>query len=286
MALDQLAVHIVPDANPVNVNEMLQALKNEEHVFSLAKDLVEHLAEKGISSNSWVQLAAVGMGLLLDKEHGGLKLSDQGRAFVALREDVRSDILHFLMATGWDPARPTEFLPSWAYRACCDQYWSTATLTLTDAYLNRQVQDMVNATRAEFERMGVGPFKEISFSRKSLTGALKWLDALQPPVLSRSEERSPYVFSRRSFCPPELLMLSLGHVWGNEVDVLDSELLLSREKREQICRLCLLDPDALDQTLDWALSIFPHLAEDGTSAGVYGRFIRLHKLPTLVDVVR
>ncbi len=128
--------------------------------------------------------------------------------------------------------------------------------------------------------MGVGEFDEISFSRKSLTGARKWLDALQPTVIEDN------IFTRRAFCSPELMLLAIGYVLRDDPDATEIDILLSRDRREQICRICLLAPESFDRTLDWAIPVFPKLIEPGTSAGTYGRFIRLHKMPTLQDVVR
>ena len=72
----------------------------------------------------------------------------------------------------------------------------------------------------------------------------------------------------------------------DEVDATGVDILLSREKRDAICKVCLLDPHALDRALDWMLPIFPNVIALGTSAGFYGRFIRLYKLPTLEDIIR
>jgi len=34
------------------------------------------------------------------------------------------------------------------------------------------------------------------------------------------------------------------------------------------------------------IPIFPQVIAPGTTAGFYGRFVRLHKLPQLADVIR
>jgi hypothetical protein len=92
-------------------------------------------------------------------------------------------------------------------------------------------------------------------------------------------------FTRRAFCPPELLLLAIGYLWRDDPDATQYDILLTRDKREMLCRLCLLDPDSLDPTLDWMLPRFPDIVQKGDDAGYYGRYIRLLKLPTLEDIV-
>ncbi len=51
-----------------------------------------------------------------------------------------------------------------------------------------------------------------------------------------------------------------------------------------LSRACLLEPTALDRALDWMLPLYPQVIEPGTHAGVYGRFVRLRKMPELSDL--
>lgn len=280
MATTTLSVHIPPEANPETVSALISLLgEDDENEFGSVQELTEFAESQGLSSRTEVQFTATKLGLL-DRTREAIRLSPIGVAFNSIKQQVRGDILHFLMYTTWSRADPLGFLPSWSYRAGCEFYWQAQSIQLTDDILNQQVQSMINQADDAFSQMGFEEHQAISFSRKSLTGLLGWLDALIPPVI---EER---IFTRRSFCPPELLLLAVGYVVRDEDAVTDTDVLLSREKREAICRLCLLEPDALDQALDWMIPIFPNVIEVGTSAGFYGRFVRLHKLPTLADVVR
>ena len=123
-------------------------------------------------------------------------------------------------------------------------------------------------------------FEDVSFGRKSLIGAQKWLAAVSPPVVTGK------IFRRRTFCPPELLLLALGHVLKDEQPIVDVDILLTHEKREAICQVCLLEPDMFERTLDWSMSVYPGLIQEGTTAGFYGRFVRLSTLPMIEDIQR
>jgi hypothetical protein len=224
---------------------------------------------------------------ILSKVDGAIQLSRDGHAIARVREEARSDLLHFLIYTGWDRHRPLEFLQSWGYRNCCDRYWSAGEVQLTGAYLDRQVEETISVARETFTALNVGAFDEISFSRKSLNGAHRWLLALQPPVLHpNSPDAKERTFRRRDFCPPELVVMALAWVLRDEAVVADVDILLTHEKREALCKVCLLSPESLDRVLDWAIPTFPKLLSPGTRAGAYGRFIRLRKIPTLEDVIR
>jgi hypothetical protein len=62
---------------------------------------------------------------------------------------------------------------------------------------------------------------------------------------------------------------------------LGADLLLSPERRQALCRICLLEPTALDRALDRALPAFAALVEPGTRTGAYGRFLRIKAFPTI-----
>lgn len=274
-----LAIHIRPGANPNTITKMISLLERDSLCFAGVQDLLEFTESQGLGSYAELHTVASNMGLL-EKSEEGIHLSENGRIFARLREDVQGDVLHFFMYSGWRQTAPREFLPSWAYREGCNKYWLAGSVSLTPDYLDRQVQETINEAKQQFQEMGLGEFDEVSFSLKSLQGLHNWLGAVQPPVLKGDQ------FSRRAFCPPELLLLAIGYVVRDEDAVTDMDILLSRDKREAICRVCLLEPDALDRALDWMIPIYPDVIEPGTSAGFYGRFIRLHKIPTLADVVR
>lgn len=281
MASIKLSVHIPPDSNPVNINGLLTELaKNSELIFESPSDLMDFLLEQGIGSRTEIQSTATSMGIL-KRTTDGIRLSPDGLALAQTREDVRRDLFHFLMYTGWSEHQPTEFLQSWAYRQVCDQYWALGTVELNSSYLDRHVGEIISLAHDTFAEMNVGAFDEISFSRKSITGAHNWLKAVNPPVIENKE-----VFKRRAFCPPELLIMVIGYVLRNEDNITGIDILLTPEKRDAICRVCLLEPDAFDRALDWAIPIFSSVISPGTTAGFYGRFIRLNRLPSLRDVVR
>lgn len=277
---NSLAIHILPDSNPNNVSEMIRQLNKDPDLhFDTAKVLIEYLRECGQSTNEWVQSTASSMGIV-ERSDTGLHLSQNGSALGKIRDDAIYDLMHFLMYTGWNDKKPSEFLQSWAYRSVCDQYWQMGHTELSSDYLDRQVAEIIDVAQSVFSEMNIGNFDEISFSRKSLRGAHNWLEAVNPPVIDGK------IFKRRSFCPPELVMMALGYTLRDEDNIVGIDILLTQEKRELISKICLLEPDALDRALDWSMPIFSNLITPGTTAGFYGRFVRLSRIPSLEDMIR
>lgn len=279
MAAMNLPVHIPPDASPSNILNLLAALATNDGLeLSSVSELIEFSAGEGLSTRTEVPQMATQLGLLT-RTPDGICLSERGQVLIELKPTIRGDILHFLLYTGWQSTHPVEFLPSWTYRLVCDDYWDRQDIELDGAFVERRVAEIVTQAEQYFRGLGIGEFNEVSFGEKSMRGLRKWLDVLTPSVIEDNH------FTRRSFCPPELLLLALGWVVGQE-GLPETDVLLSRETRDAVCRACLLEPTAFDRALDWMLPIFPRVIAPGTTAGFYGRFVRLHKLPELADVVR
>jgi len=195
------------------------------------------------------------------------------------KDAVWGDLAHYLHYSAWDIETPDLYGFSWFYRAFCDYLYDQEGFT----FGNRQIADRVCVTfnsQIEADEL-FQPYLSgnPSLSPDSISGIQHWLDALTPPVIENN------VFSRRTFCPSELLLLAIGWVFRHESDPVGVPLLLGRPQREALCRLCLLDPKFFDRTLDWLIPRFPKVILSEDKAGFYGRSIRLRKLPELEDLV-
>ena len=141
--------------------------------------------------------------------------------------------------------------------------WHSVTATLIS---RRDLASEIEAqARAVFGR------SDIAFSPKSVGGALLWLSELKPSVLPGDGEK----FSRRAFCPPELLVLAVDFVYSTEEVDYGANLLLSDERRDAICQACLLDPAGFDRVLGYTTAQFDYL---GTGlGGGWGRYLTLRR---------
>lgn len=281
MAPDKLLIHIRPDAYPENIGAFLhQISRHTDRYFDSVADMIDFAFEAGIKKDEGESIAAMVqlLGLVL-RDAEGVRITDKGLSFLQIREDVQNDVLHYLFYSIWSAGMPGTAIKSWSYRYNVDRYWHLQTVTLNSDNITRRVEEAHNDAEAAFAAIGISDLDPTSFGTKSLSAIHKWLASLKPPVIEDN------AFSRRAFCAPELLLLALGWVVGQE-GLPDTDVLLSHETREAICRVCLLEPTAFDRALDWMIPIFPQVIAPGTTAGFYGRFVRLHKLPELADVVR
>ncbi len=121
----------------------------------------------------------------------------------------------------------------------------------------------------------------VSLSTNSLIGVEHWLAKLTPEVITSEGQ-----FMLRHYCPPELLLLSLGYVTELTEAQLGLDQPLTQERRELLCRICLIEGQVLDQILDWLFPEYPDLVQPGTTTGSYGRFVRVLAIPTLKDLLR
>ncbi|MCX9078323.1 MAG: hypothetical protein OIN84_10140, partial [Candidatus Methanoperedens sp.] len=120
----------------------------------------------------------------------------------------------------------------------------------------------------------------VSLSVNSLSGVEHWLERLTPEAIIDKR----YVL--RHYCSPELLLMALGYITETTDAQLEIEQPLSEERRELLCRICLIDESALDQMLDWLYPEYPDCVQPGTRTGSYGRFVRVLRLPSLKDLLR
>jgi hypothetical protein len=240
--------------------------------FPTVKSLLEFTEERGLGSRTELQIFATICGLFDRDINGVIRLSKTADVIAQVKPDTRADLTHLLICTGWRSEEPRENTELWAYREVVDFLWKKASVdtTLVAPVVTEQVRNKA------FEEFG----EDVSFSLKSIRGVRKWLEALSPPVMQGN------LFNRRHFCHPELLVLATSWVAQHTDGEIGIDYLLTPERREAICKLCLLDPAALDRVLDWMLPLFPTVIQPGTRAGVYGRFLRFLKWPEMSDLLR
>ena len=249
--------------------------RSKDVFFALARDEeYEHILQSARQLSRLHQL-----GLLSNK-----RLTDLGEAVFNLCErksDLWGDLLHFCHYTLWRPQNSSENGFSWTYRTFVGHIWLVNNVQINVETLEPIVSTLINDIEAE-PHFDIEETRKavVSLSWRSLKGAYNWLIGLVPPVIENER------FARRYFCPPELALLATGWVAQQTEGELGIDFLLTPEHREMICKVCLLDPSALDRVLDWMLPLSPKVVVAGTSAGVYGRFLRFLKWPEMSDLLR
>lgn len=278
MASSRITFHVPSEGAPDKILPLLQAMQREQAVFISVKDLQTFAKECGLSDRVEIPSLASAVGLLKRGEQGGTSLSERAEAIVRLKPVIQPEIIHYLLYTTWRSDQPEQNSFLWSYREVVNSYWERGTVDVVDSS-NMIAEEINNRTQAIFTGVEDYHFGEVSFSPKSIRGVRKWLEALAPPVIEDG------IFTRRNFCPPELTLLATGWVAQMMEGEIGIDFLLTPARREAICRLCLLEPNNLDSVLDWMLPNYLEIVQPGTSAGVYGRYLRFLKWPEVEDLV-
>lgn len=276
MAGVKLTFHIPPEGKPDSVLPLIRLMADQNMTFDSVKELLHFTDEQGLGSRTEIQIFAAECGLL-DKSQSKVQLSDVGRNVARLNTNTQPDIVHYLLYTGWQEEQLSKNTVLWSYKEISDVLWERSSVNVLE-FSTRLVEEIHNRIRRTFIEVPDYERGTASFSQRSVRGARRWLEALTPPVVENNK------FSRRHFCIPELMLLALGWIARMTNGETGTDLLLTPERREALCRLCLLEPNALDRSLDYMLPIYPEVLEEGTTAGVYGRFVHLKKWPELSDL--
>jgi hypothetical protein len=260
---DRFVFHI-RNAPPGDLVATLATLQKHPELSTIS-EVVERAESMGFAVQDRRRLEALvtarDLGLVDQSRNA---LTDKGKAVAKLdlhKPDLFADVVHGLLYEAWNSSKQGENCFSWSYRTLCAILWEGSDRKLGS---RRDLASEVEArARPAFSR------PDISFSAKSVGGALLWLSGLTPPVLSEDEAR----FSRRSFCPPELLFMAIDFAYRDQDIDYGVNLLLSDRNRIAICQYCLLEVDGFERVLEYAVAQFDCLHQ-GLGGG-WGRYLAL-----------
>ncbi|MEJ7615103.1 MAG: hypothetical protein SQA66_15875 [Candidatus Fervidibacter sacchari] len=200
----------------------------------------------------------------------GWRLSEFGERLKVLGQshpDLLAEALHVHLYTlHW---RQPDAYFSFAYATICDWLWERGTWVLDGRGKAELVGVVVNAAA---EKYGVDA-SQIAFSQNSVSGAINWLKALNPSVITRDKKSGRFFL--RDACPVQTLLWSIDALyhhpkWRRDYGV---RIILDDERLTQLCKICLIDLDGLEKMLDFAVRTCSRLTI-GTEGG-FGRWLSL-----------
>jgi len=260
----------VRNAQPGDMLATLTVLHSHPDLDSIP-EIVELAERSGFSIRDRLRLEALAtardLGLV---DQNSNQLTDVGEALLEIesyKPDLFPDITHGLQYMLWQSSDKWSHCFSWAYRATCQALWHQGRTRLDRRGLASEVE---GRARTNFDR------NDIALSPKSIGGVLMWLRELKPSVLEADNE-----FTVRSFCPPELFLLAIDHMYQIENLDYGANLLLNEPRQEAVCQMCLLDNSSFDRVLQYALAQFSVL--DRGIGGGWGYFLRLDRKVKLGD---
>lgn len=245
--------HVRHDLKPNLTEEMLILLGDKA---PCGTDQLESAAiERGyqLAGRSLDQLLAslVSLRIIERGEPGELHLSKMGRLLAQCSKHLPHllpELIHFTYYALFDEQMQSPRF-SWSYRIVCDFLWNRHRYTLDVHQIIALVQESAQQTFSDFDQYGV------SFSQDSVTGITQWLEALDPPCISRSDKGAK-AFTRRSFAPPEIVLLALEFARLKFGVPTSSQLQLSTPVRDLVARTCLLETDMVLEMVEAAAEAF------------------------------
>ena len=254
----KLPFHIQHNTTPTVVKQILHLASDRQISLETLSKVLGY--SKGTTEKVVVPFLRQ-MGIL-----DGWRLGEFGRQLRQLmqsRPDLLEEAMHVHLYTlHW---RQPDAYFSFAYATICDWLWERGVWKLD----GRNKAELVGiVTRKAAEKFGVDA-SQIAFSINSVNGALKWLKALNPPVVRND------AFSLRSACPVQTLLWSVDALyhhpqWHRDYGI---RIALDEERRTQLCKICLVDFDSLEKVLEFALKTDRRL-NIGTEGG-FGRWLSL-----------
>lgn len=238
--------HVRHDLQPAFTYELLMLLRGketeqtEDDLRSAAHNQGFNLRQRRSYDKLLKSLEELG---IVEKRRKAFVLTEIGEIIseaILFQNTLLGEIIHFLYYTLFDADDSLRF--SWSYRTVCKNLWMTAPCTINrDRLVNIVTQNALD----DFEE------NSISFSTQSVMGILYWLGSLQPSCIDESGK----VFSRRLYCPVEIFVLALHHVYQKyREDGLS--VLLTPEIRQEVCLICLIVPEAFQEMLEQAETSF------------------------------
>jgi len=265
-----------------DLNGALRALKYHSELCTRA-DLVSTVLKNNdtvTDKNNYYILRLLREWGLVDTEQ--LSLTQRGEEFYSLWElkpDTAIDVLHGLQYSLWAHHIPDQNLASWAYQQVCNYLWDYQTLPrsrdlIANIYDGRDELDETHGNIAN------------AFSSKSVNGAYDWLLPLQPPVIEGVSETSTgrrnfkkASFTRRAYCSPALFLMGLGWMAREAGNQFGDLVAIDEERRDKVCRFCLIEENQFDFMLNETLSRFSYISVQ-RSVGLY---IVIEREPQLTD---
>jgi hypothetical protein len=176
---------------------------------------------------------------VLNEDNDKFSLSQKGQIasrLILYQRDLLADFIHFLYYSSFDLDTNKRF--SWSYRKVCAALWLAAPSSINR---DRLVNQIAREAETVFGENG------ISFSTSSVSGIINWLGEMVPPCIgTQGAER---YFERREYCSVELFALALNHEYRKRNGLQHSHITIDSSFRDEICQLCLINPDRFSEML-------------------------------------
>jgi hypothetical protein len=170
---------------------------------------------------------------------------------------------------------------SWVYQAVINQLWIRQTVNIS-----ANKKDIINQIASQASSIFQIPEQDVAFSGSSLSGLLKWIQSLDPPVINIKNGKD--YFQCRYFCKAPVFIKAVDWLYNIEQRNYGVKLFLRDDTKEKLCQILVLHPDGLENTLDNAKNTYNYdmggIFDWGYEGG-YGQWVMLSNSPNWEDLL-
>jgi hypothetical protein len=185
-------------------------------------------------------------------------------------------VLHFLYYTAFDRYPDIHVFMSYTYKKFTNYLCDNSPF---DTFYGAQGTIVGEVTESAEQSSNIDISKTqngVSLSTKSFNNYLQYLAELSPEVLIEGDSKDTG-FERRAFCPPELMILAVDHIYKQNRTDYETLLRVTDDIKVQIQQICLLSDDGFDEVTDYAEQAYPFFSKKHD----FGLNLRLDRQVTL-----
>jgi hypothetical protein len=170
---------------------------------------------------------------------------------------------------------------AWVYQAVVNQLWLRQNVNLST-----DKKDIINSIASQASLTFKIPEEEFSFSNSSLSGLLKWVQSLDPPVIENKGSKSH--FRCRYFCQAPVFIKAIDWLYEIEERNYGVKLFLRDDIKDKLCQLLLLHPDGLENVIGNTKNTYDYDTGgifDWGYEGGYGQWVMLTHSPNWEELL-
>jgi len=272
----------ISDPSPQELYEYLDTVEatspsSNKELLESAKDLGHSIGSKEKSTEGSV-LGRLGIVDPSDQ----FQFTALGDSLVDIMYRDRSlfnTVLHFLYYTAFEKYSDRHIFMSYTYREFTNYIYDNSPF---DVFRGERGTIVGEVTELAEQSPDVDVSKTrsgVSLSTKSFSNYLQYLMELSPEVLV-VDDSGGTGFERRSFCPPELMILAVDHIYKQNQTDYETLLRVTDDSKIQIKQICLLSDDGFDEVTDYAEQAYPFFSKKHD----FGLNLRLDREVTLDEL--
>lgn len=272
----------ISDPGPHELYEYLDTVEatspsSNEGLLESAKELGHSIGSKEKSTEGSV-LGRLGVVDPSDQ----FKFTELGDSLVDIMyrdRNLFNTVLHFLYYTAFERYSDNNIFMSYTYREFTNYLYDNSPFDTFQGERGTIVGEVTELAERSLDVDVSNTRSGVSLSTKSFSNYLQYLEKLSPEVLVENDTGGTG-FERRAFCPPELVVLAVDHVYKQNQTDYETLLRVTDETKVRIQQICLLSDDGFDEVIEYAEQAYPFFSKKHD----FGLNLRLDQEVTLDDL--